>query len=115
MIALPPRDRPVPIGWTPPEVKGRMSQRRVKSRVANSGYSVSGSGRAIGYARWEVASLAQQFTTMVTTIIAIIVTAGGARPQDLPLVMASRPGAPERVCSGALLFCGHPAVSSGKN
>jgi hypothetical protein len=55
-----------------------MSQRRVKSRVANSGYSVSGSGRAIGYARWEVASLAQQFTTMVTTIIAIIVTAGGA-------------------------------------
>ena len=33
-----------------------MSQRRVKSRVANSGYSVSGSGREIGYARWEVAS-----------------------------------------------------------
>jgi hypothetical protein len=33
-----------------------MSQRLVKSRVANSGYSVSGSGCEIGYARWEVAS-----------------------------------------------------------
>jgi len=33
-----------------------MSQQRVKSRGANSGYSVSGSGREIGYARWEVAS-----------------------------------------------------------
>jgi len=36
------------------------------------------------------------------------------RPQDLPLVMAPRPGAPERACSGALLFWEHPSVSSSK-
>jgi hypothetical protein len=31
-----------------------MSHRQVKSRVANSDYSVSGAGHEIGYTRWEV-------------------------------------------------------------
>ena len=36
--------------------QGRMSQRRVQKPSCQFGYSVSGSGREIGYARWEVAS-----------------------------------------------------------
>jgi hypothetical protein len=37
------------------------------------------------------------------------------RPQDLPLVMGPRPGAPERMCSGALSFLRSPLSQFGQN
>jgi len=54
MLALPPRDRPRPTGWTPPEVKEECHSGESKAELPIR-VQRFGQRREIGYARWEVA------------------------------------------------------------